>query len=127
MSDTPPTRDYGVPTWQPVTVPVEAKVGKIDLRLFPYESLPDGPEGTYQRPWCWGAMCRVTFRFGRLVTSKKIAQRYVYTDKLGWAKPERPSTDELVVGAETVVANLVQAIELHGVKATDIQVVEHQW
>lgn len=127
MTTPPDNSDHVGRTWQPVRVPVEAKVGQIDLRLFPYESLPDGPEGTYERPWCWGAMCRVTFRFGRLVTSKKISQRYSYRDPMGWARRERPSEHDLVVGAETVVANLIHAIEQHGVKAGDVQVVEHQW
>ena len=110
--------------WIPVTVPVEAKVGPVHLRLFPYESVSDY-EGDFARPYCWGAMCRVTFRFGRLVTTKKITQRYVYLNR-GWPEDNRPTDAALAEGRATVLANLHHAITSHGVlvDGDDLEVIE---
>lgn len=116
--------EYQAPTWQPVTVPVEAKVGKVELRLFPYDRVQTAVDDYDDRPWAWGALCRVTFRFGRLVTSKRITQRYAYVDARGWPKEARPSDDELAEGRATVLANLRSVIELHGVKVPDLHVIE---
>lgn len=107
-------------TWVPVTVPVEAKIGDVHLRLFPFESSFQVPD----QPWCWGAMCRITFRFGRLVTSKRITQRYAYLTKLGWAQEERPSDAALAEGRETVLANLRSTVEAHGVKVENFVIKE---
>lgn len=111
-----------VNAWSELTVPVDAKVGPVHLRLFPYTEV-----GEDARPWAWGALVRVTFRFnGRWVTTKRLTERYAWTDELGWAKYERPSENDLRRGRETVLANIRTAIEAHGIKVGDLDVREEE-
>ena len=105
----------GRDAWVPVTVPVEAKVGKVTLRLFPYELVPLGGDSATEMPWAWGALCRVTFRFGDRVTTKRVRAKYVYHDARGWPARERPSDAAREYGRATVLAMLRDAIADHGI------------
>lgn len=120
-----PSGDTRALTWRPVGVTVDAKVGPVTLRLFEYDEDDTTGEG---RPWCWGAMCRVTFRFdGRWTTRKRLTERFDYRDHLGWPKYEKPSEGDLRRGRETVLTNIRTAIEAHGVTvgALDIREEAH--
>jgi hypothetical protein len=108
----------------PVTGPVVAWVGPVHLRLFPYEHLPVGVDESEERPWAWGAMVRVKFRIGELVTSKKVRQRYAYYDGLGWPRQSRPTDNELATGRETVLANLREQVTRHGFEPPEFVVIE---
>lgn len=108
-------------TWSPVGVSVEAKVGPVHLRLFPF----DEGDGENERPWAWGALCRITFRFdGRWVTSKRLSERFCWRDPIGYPKVERPSDNDLRRGRETVLANIRTAIEAHGITVTTLDIRE---
>lgn len=98
----------------PVTAPVTATVGPVHLRLFPYSAVRIAVDDYDDRPWAWGAMCRVKFRIGELSTTKKVQQRYTYTDRLGYGRSERPSEDDLAVGRTTVLDNLRTQLARHG-------------
>lgn len=101
------------PPWAPVTVPVQARVGPIHLRLFPYAE----PSTEYDDalPWAWGALCRVTFRFGARVVTKRIRTRYSYRDRLGWPQTARPGEPSLTEGRRCVLDNLRMLVAEHGV------------
>lgn len=101
-----------------------ALVGPVHLRLFPYESWQTAVDDYDERPWAWGAMCRVQFRIGELVTSKKVTQRYAWVDKLGWPRQNRPTDAELAEGRRTVLDNLRTQLERHGFKPPEFEVIE---
>lgn len=96
-----------------VKEPVTATVGPVYLRLFPYSEAQTAVDEWDERPWAWGAMCRVKFRIGELTTSKRVSQRYAYMPK-GWASRERPSDADLAAGRETVLDNLRIQLARHG-------------
>lgn len=107
-----------------VTGPVTAKVGPVHLRLFPYELIGYEGDASDERPWAWGALCRITFYIGELSTTKRVTKRYAYCDRLGYPRQSRPSDVELAAGRASVLAELRTQIERHGIPAYDFNVVE---
>lgn len=104
-----------------VAIPVFVTVGSVHLRLFPYTEREDIMDAL---PWAWGAMCRLKFHFGDLVTSKKVQTRYAYNDRLGWAQERRPSDASLAEGRSAVLDSLRVQVARHGFKPPEFCIIE---
>lgn len=107
-----------------IGIPVFATVGPVNLRLFPYTERLIPPDDSDDLPWAWGAMCRVTFHFGELVTTKKIRTRYAYMSGTGWPTESRPSDASLAEGRATVLANLRTLVARHGFTPPEFEVID---
>lgn len=102
---------------------VTATVGPVYLRLFPYSEAQTAVDEWDERPWAWGAMCRVKFRIGELTTSKRVSQRFAYMPN-GSPGRKRPSNYELDVGRRTVLDNLRTQLARHGFEPPEFVVHE---
>ena len=92
----------------PVTLPVTASVGPVHLRLFPATEHQIAVDDWAENPWMIGALCRVTFWFGPLRTTKKITTRH----HLDMANP---SPADLLIGTASVLGQLVGLLHRHGI------------
>lgn len=108
-----------------VTKPVEAFVGPIEARLMAYDTVQVAVDDIDERPWAWVAMCRVTLRIDGLTCTKKLKGRYRYVDRLGWARPERPSEIDLGLGLDSVVGQVRLGLARLGLEDAPVEVNVH--
>ena len=83
-----------------------AQVGPVEVRLFPsrHEFIP--PDNGEDIPWAVGALVRVKFTIGELTTTKRMTQKFVWRDLLGWPRMNRPTDFEIETARATVLSNL---------------------
>lgn len=109
-----------------VEAPVTAQVGPVYLRLFPYQQWQTAVDDYDERPWAWGALCRVKFRIGELTTTKRVQTRYAFHGPKAWPSQERPNDEALAEGKQAVLDNLRTQLERHGFKPPEFVVIEEE-
>jgi hypothetical protein len=111
----------------PVSVPVIADVGPIEVRLHPYKDVFVPPDDSNDQPWAVGGLCRVTFRFGSpqgLQVSKRVTAWYRWYRRFGWPDPERPSEAAIAEGRRSVEHAIRDQLERHGIDHSAVKAVD---
>jgi hypothetical protein len=103
-----------------VNGPVTAEVGEVSLRLFAPDDAPRPFDSWSPMPWAWGALCRVKFTIGELVTSKRVVVKYQYP----LDQQDRPDADALGTGRAAVLADLRTMLRRHGFEPPELIVLD---
>lgn len=98
-----------------VVVPVTATVSPVYLCLAPRNEL---------LPLAWLAICRVTFNFNGLVTTKRLTRNYRYYGRFGYPLDRYPTEEELAVGRQGVLDDMLAYIQRHGVEIEELVIEE---
>lgn len=76
------------------------------------------------RPWAVGGLCRVTFKIGELVTTKRLRSKFTFWGSGAWPNRERPSDLDIEEGKRWVLDNLRAQMARHGFEAPEFTVID---
>ena len=107
-------------TWVEVSGPVFASVGPVRVGWFDQCEVPEPPDNLVILPPAWLAVVRVTFKFGELVVTKAIRQKYCYPVDKDVAPIDREA------GRAAIILNIETQLRRHGIPAGERTIEEIQ-